>query len=184
MPLEELTDLKDRLHHFVKSAGPKESPALPRKNSEAGFLSLSLSSIDADSGETAGGARKSCCAGRSPSLPTATSRPASASPALTVIAPALGNAIFKRLRRSRARAAADYGGGDEGLKGCPKLRCETIRRGKLPGGFCATCIARTPNGKISASTKRYIRENPRNSIHMLSSRCWPLSRKSVLCNAK
>ena len=31
MPLEELTDLKDRLHHFVKSAGPKESPALPRK---------------------------------------------------------------------------------------------------------------------------------------------------------
>jgi MarR family transcriptional regulator, organic hydroperoxide resistance regulator len=24
MPLEELTDLKDRLHHFVKSAGPKE----------------------------------------------------------------------------------------------------------------------------------------------------------------
>ncbi len=31
MPLDELTDLKDRLHHFVKSAGPKESPALPRK---------------------------------------------------------------------------------------------------------------------------------------------------------
>jgi DNA-binding MarR family transcriptional regulator len=30
-PLDELTDLKDRLHHFVKSAGPKESPALPRK---------------------------------------------------------------------------------------------------------------------------------------------------------
>jgi DNA-binding MarR family transcriptional regulator len=31
MPLDELTDLRDRLHHFVKSAGPKESPALPRK---------------------------------------------------------------------------------------------------------------------------------------------------------
>ena len=31
MPLDELTDLKDRLHHFVKSAGPKELPALPRK---------------------------------------------------------------------------------------------------------------------------------------------------------
>jgi DNA-binding MarR family transcriptional regulator len=31
MPLDELTDLKDRLHHFVKSAGPKESPALRRK---------------------------------------------------------------------------------------------------------------------------------------------------------
>jgi DNA-binding MarR family transcriptional regulator len=26
MPLDELTDLKDRLHHFVKSAGPKEFP--------------------------------------------------------------------------------------------------------------------------------------------------------------
>jgi len=31
MPLDELTDLKDRLQHFVKSAGPKEPPALPRK---------------------------------------------------------------------------------------------------------------------------------------------------------
>jgi MarR family transcriptional regulator, organic hydroperoxide resistance regulator len=31
MPLDELTDLKNRLHHFVKSAGPKEPPALPRK---------------------------------------------------------------------------------------------------------------------------------------------------------
>jgi DNA-binding MarR family transcriptional regulator len=31
MPLDELTDLKDRLHHFVKSAGPSELPALPRK---------------------------------------------------------------------------------------------------------------------------------------------------------
>ncbi len=31
MPLDELTDLKDRLHHFVKSAGPKELPAVPRK---------------------------------------------------------------------------------------------------------------------------------------------------------
>ena len=30
MPLDELTDLKDRLHHFVKSAGPKESAALPK----------------------------------------------------------------------------------------------------------------------------------------------------------
>jgi DNA-binding MarR family transcriptional regulator len=27
MPLDELTDLKDRLHHFVRSAGPKELPA-------------------------------------------------------------------------------------------------------------------------------------------------------------
>ncbi len=31
MPLDELTDLKDRLHHFVMSAGPKGSSALPRK---------------------------------------------------------------------------------------------------------------------------------------------------------
>ena len=31
MPLDELTDLKDRLHDFVNSAGPKESPASPRK---------------------------------------------------------------------------------------------------------------------------------------------------------
>ena len=32
VPLEELTDLKDRLHHFVKSAGPKESPGgFPRR---------------------------------------------------------------------------------------------------------------------------------------------------------
>ena len=31
MPLDELTDLKDRLHHFVKSAGPKELPALRRE---------------------------------------------------------------------------------------------------------------------------------------------------------
>jgi MarR family transcriptional regulator, organic hydroperoxide resistance regulator len=26
MPLDELTELKDRLHHFVRSAGPKEPP--------------------------------------------------------------------------------------------------------------------------------------------------------------
>ena len=31
MPLEELTDLKDRLHHFAKAAGPKELPALLRR---------------------------------------------------------------------------------------------------------------------------------------------------------
>src|SRR5207244_3281329 len=31
MPLDELMDLKERLHHFVRSAGPKELPALPRK---------------------------------------------------------------------------------------------------------------------------------------------------------
>jgi MarR family transcriptional regulator, organic hydroperoxide resistance regulator len=32
VPLEELTDLKDRLHHFVKSAGPKEAPGgFPRR---------------------------------------------------------------------------------------------------------------------------------------------------------
>jgi MarR family transcriptional regulator, organic hydroperoxide resistance regulator len=31
VPLDELTDLKDRLHHFVKSAVPTGSPALPRK---------------------------------------------------------------------------------------------------------------------------------------------------------
>ena len=31
MPLDELTDLKDQLHHFVRSAGQKEMPALPRK---------------------------------------------------------------------------------------------------------------------------------------------------------
>jgi DNA-binding MarR family transcriptional regulator len=31
MPLDELTDLKDRLHHFVKSAGPKAIPQLPRR---------------------------------------------------------------------------------------------------------------------------------------------------------
>jgi len=40
MPLDELTDLKDRLHHFVKSAGPKELPALSSQSSEARFLSL------------------------------------------------------------------------------------------------------------------------------------------------
>ncbi len=31
MPLDELTDLKDRLQHFVRSAGPKDLPAVPRK---------------------------------------------------------------------------------------------------------------------------------------------------------
>ena len=31
MPLDELTDLKDRLHHFVKSAGPKAIPPRPRR---------------------------------------------------------------------------------------------------------------------------------------------------------
>jgi DNA-binding MarR family transcriptional regulator len=30
MPLDDLTDLKDRLHHFVRSAGPKELPASRR----------------------------------------------------------------------------------------------------------------------------------------------------------
>ena len=31
MPLDELTDLRDRLHYFIKSAGPKKLPA-PRRN--------------------------------------------------------------------------------------------------------------------------------------------------------
>jgi MarR family transcriptional regulator, organic hydroperoxide resistance regulator len=31
MPLDELFDLKDRLHHFVKSAGPKELQSAPAK---------------------------------------------------------------------------------------------------------------------------------------------------------
>jgi len=31
MPLDELDDLKDRLHHFVASAGPKEPSMLPRR---------------------------------------------------------------------------------------------------------------------------------------------------------
>lgn len=31
MPLDELTDLKDRLQHFVRSAGPREPAAVPRK---------------------------------------------------------------------------------------------------------------------------------------------------------
>jgi DNA-binding MarR family transcriptional regulator len=34
MPLEELFDLKDRLRHFVNSAGPKEMKASPVKLSE------------------------------------------------------------------------------------------------------------------------------------------------------
>jgi DNA-binding MarR family transcriptional regulator len=34
MPLEELFDLKDRLRHFVSSAGPKEVPAAPVKLTE------------------------------------------------------------------------------------------------------------------------------------------------------
>jgi MarR family transcriptional regulator, organic hydroperoxide resistance regulator len=40
VPLEELTDLKDRLHHFVKSAGPKESPGAGgrRKDSPGGLV--------------------------------------------------------------------------------------------------------------------------------------------------
>jgi DNA-binding MarR family transcriptional regulator len=31
MPLDELSDLRDRLHHFVESAGPRELPSGPRK---------------------------------------------------------------------------------------------------------------------------------------------------------
>jgi hypothetical protein len=34
MPLDELFDLKDRLRHFVNSAGPKEEKATPVKVSE------------------------------------------------------------------------------------------------------------------------------------------------------
>jgi hypothetical protein len=37
MPLDELFDLKDQLHHFVSSAGPKETKAGPVKLSEAAF---------------------------------------------------------------------------------------------------------------------------------------------------
>jgi MarR family transcriptional regulator, organic hydroperoxide resistance regulator len=37
MPLDELFDLKDRLHHFVSSAGPKEARAAPVKLSEPAF---------------------------------------------------------------------------------------------------------------------------------------------------
>jgi DNA-binding MarR family transcriptional regulator len=37
MPLDELFDLKDRLHHFVNSAGPKEIRATPIKPSEGAF---------------------------------------------------------------------------------------------------------------------------------------------------
>jgi DNA-binding MarR family transcriptional regulator len=37
MPLDELFDLKDRLHHFVNSAGPKEIRATPIKPSERAF---------------------------------------------------------------------------------------------------------------------------------------------------
>jgi len=141
MPLEELTDLKDRLHHFVKSAGPKESPASPRKNSEAGFLKLVASFDRRDSGETAGGHESRVCR-KSPSLPTATSRPASAEPALTVIAPALGKCDLQRLRPLAVRALP-ITEATMRLKGCPKLRCETIRRGNSPA-----VLARTPNGKI------------------------------------
>ncbi|WP_426440590.1 MarR family winged helix-turn-helix transcriptional regulator [Bradyrhizobium genosp. P] len=32
MPLDELSDLRDRLHHFVNSAGPRELLSAPRKN--------------------------------------------------------------------------------------------------------------------------------------------------------
>ena len=34
MPLKELTDLKDRLHRFVKSAGPRELAPVPGKTSK------------------------------------------------------------------------------------------------------------------------------------------------------
>ena len=34
MPLDELTDLKDQLHHFVNSAGPKEERRLLAEASE------------------------------------------------------------------------------------------------------------------------------------------------------
>jgi hypothetical protein len=45
VPLEELTDLKDRLHHFVKSAGPKESPGEgSRREDSRGFLARDLHS--------------------------------------------------------------------------------------------------------------------------------------------
>ncbi|MGA8898434.1 MarR family winged helix-turn-helix transcriptional regulator [Bradyrhizobium sp.] len=37
MPLEELFDLKDRLRHFVNSAGPKEAKTPPARLSGAGF---------------------------------------------------------------------------------------------------------------------------------------------------
>jgi MarR family transcriptional regulator, organic hydroperoxide resistance regulator len=37
VPLEELFDLKDRLRHFVNSAGPKEAKAPPAKPSERPF---------------------------------------------------------------------------------------------------------------------------------------------------
>ena len=35
MPLDELFDLKDQLHHFVSSAGPKETKATAVKLSDA-----------------------------------------------------------------------------------------------------------------------------------------------------
>ena len=41
MPLDELFDLKDRLHNFVNSAGPKELRMTPTKNIGASFLSCS-----------------------------------------------------------------------------------------------------------------------------------------------
>ena len=37
MPLDELFDLKDRLHHFVNAAGPKEMKAAPARRSEPVF---------------------------------------------------------------------------------------------------------------------------------------------------
>jgi hypothetical protein len=37
MPLDELFDLKDRLRHFVSSAGPKEIKTTPVKLSEPAF---------------------------------------------------------------------------------------------------------------------------------------------------
>ena len=41
MPLDELIDLKDRLHHFVNSAGPKEGGGFsPKRRSELSELSI------------------------------------------------------------------------------------------------------------------------------------------------
>lgn len=44
MPLDELTDLKDRLHHFVRSAGRNAGPA---PKTEAGFLKSTAWPTDA-----------------------------------------------------------------------------------------------------------------------------------------
>jgi len=142
MPLDELTDLKDRLHHFEVGRTERVAGTSP-KNSEAGFLSLSLRRSTPIAARLEG--TKVVCAGSHRQRRQADRRRRAGAHRDRACA---RQCDLQRLRRPRARAA-DYGGGgkggDEGLKAAPN--CDDPP-GKFPGGFCATCIARTANGKI------------------------------------